>query len=187
MCKRDHQRLRWARRAFRSIGHRARTCSHQMDFTGPAAARGRSRPVSSSHLDACWQARCSCFGSNAEPAVAPGAAYLSRQRLRSWLRSCRSSLWSSIPDDGLLTVAGGGPAVAHGAGARASGPADAGGSQVESPRLLNSARPIGCSSAIFGASSPTPKRSPTSTITCGDRHSGRDRVAPFDSITRDRP
>ena len=69
------------------------------------ARRRSSRPASSSRCAAFWPARSSCFAASAiRRAAAPGAVYrISDLELASRLSFF---LWSSIPDDELLQVAG---------------------------------------------------------------------------------
>ena len=132
----DRRRRRGAARRSTSDGARRRGASTR-------ASRWRCAP--------CSPARSSCSASNAIRAnVAPDTAYrVSDLELASRLSFF---LWSSIPDDELLDVAGAGQAERAG-GARAAGAADAGRSALGRARRRTSPA-SGCTCATCRPSSP---------------------------------
>ena len=121
------------------------------------------------------------FRAEPDPAqVATGATY--PVPTSSSPRACRSSSGAAVPDDELLNVAASGKLQEAG-GARASGSADAGGSEGRKRWSTTSPR-SGCSCAISRASSRTATSSRTSTTTCG-RRCARETELFFESIMRE--
>ena len=135
------------------------------------AGTATSRAASSSRSGSCSPARSSSSASNPSPPAAGARRASTRCRDLDLASRLSFFLWSSIPDDALLTAAERGE-LRDPAGARAAGAADA-----RRPARRGAGRelrrPVALPAQPRRAPGPIRRRSPTSTTTCGSRCGAR--------------